>query len=533
MRRTKSLTVSASLAVGLVVSACMQPAPASLSDQQSPSGSPASTPATVAAGPPAMPVGTVAFFALGSCPEGWSAAPAVAGRTVVGLPSAGTPGGTVGDALGDLEDRVHTHTVGAVTASTTTVLAHSHTVDPPRSITPGWDSMEAHVVGGADSVAYIIGKPSHNHTVDIPAFESTAVGEHTHRVTLPEAQTSAASTSQAMSYLQLLACRNDSMTAAVMPTGTVAFFVLATCPEGWSELVEARGRAVVGLGSGATLLGTVGDPLGDLEERSHSHAVGPVTVETTAVANHVHSVNPPQTETTAYAAASVRVVGVINGDGYIIGAESHSHTLNIPAFNTAPAGGHSHRVTTRQTQTTGVDTRSVMPYLQLLACRNDSATVRATPPSTVVFSTLATCSAGWSELAEARGRAVVGLSVGGTVQGIVGDALGDVENRVHSHGFITQRYGTTAVPDHVHKVDPPSTMTSFFDLATARVQFPTDSLDAINREARHQHEIDIPPFDSAPAGGHAHEVTFQGTATTTASTGQVMPYVQLLACKKD
>ena len=43
-----------------------------------------------------------------------------------------------------------------------------------------------------------------------------------------------------------------------VPTGAVVFFDAAECPAGWSELTEARGRAVVGMnGSAATLLGTL------------------------------------------------------------------------------------------------------------------------------------------------------------------------------------------------------------------------------------------------------------------------------------
>jgi hypothetical protein len=60
------------------------------------------------------PSGQVAFFDLASCPDGWSAYNAVRGRYVVGVPSGGTMGASVGTALADQENRPtgqHTHTV--------------------------------------------------------------------------------------------------------------------------------------------------------------------------------------------------------------------------------------------------------------------------------------------------------------------------------------------------------------------------------------------------------------------------------------
>jgi hypothetical protein len=52
------------------------------------------------------------FFNLSSCPAGWTPVVAARGRYLVGLPSAGTLGGTDGTALSDVEDRPvgqHTH----------------------------------------------------------------------------------------------------------------------------------------------------------------------------------------------------------------------------------------------------------------------------------------------------------------------------------------------------------------------------------------------------------------------------------------
>ncbi len=59
--------------------------------------------------PGPIPSGLVAFFTSNTCPSGWSAASAVAGRLIVGAADDWSVGTTVGTALADKEDRGHTH----------------------------------------------------------------------------------------------------------------------------------------------------------------------------------------------------------------------------------------------------------------------------------------------------------------------------------------------------------------------------------------------------------------------------------------
>jgi hypothetical protein len=62
----------------------------------------------------------------------------------------------------------------------------------------------------------------------------------------------------------------------MLPAGAVSFFNLAACPTGWSELTAARGRYLVGLPSGGTLLQGVGTALTGGENRpvgQHTHGV--------------------------------------------------------------------------------------------------------------------------------------------------------------------------------------------------------------------------------------------------------------------
>jgi len=58
------------------------------------------------------------------------------------------------------------------------------------------------------------------------------------------------------------------------PSGAVMAFNLSSCPTGWSEFTQARGRYIVGLPSGGTLGGTAGTILSNLENRpagKHDH----------------------------------------------------------------------------------------------------------------------------------------------------------------------------------------------------------------------------------------------------------------------
>jgi hypothetical protein len=65
-----------------------------------------------------------------------------------------------------------------------------------------------------------------------------------------------------------------------VPSGAVMFFNLASCPTGWSELTQARGRYLVGLNSGGNLLTQVGTALSNQENR--------------AVGQHGHGLNDPE-----------------------------------------------------------------------------------------------------------------------------------------------------------------------------------------------------------------------------------------------
>jgi hypothetical protein len=61
----------------------------------------------------------------------------------------------------------------------------------------------------------------------------------------------------------------------IVPSGLVAFYNGTSCPAGWAELTQARGRYIVGRTVGGTNLAQVGTALTDQENRpagAHRHS---------------------------------------------------------------------------------------------------------------------------------------------------------------------------------------------------------------------------------------------------------------------
>lgn len=63
----------------------------------------------------------------------------------------------------------------------------------------------------------------------------------------------------------------EAVSGAGVPSGSVVMFNGAACPEGWSEVVAARGRTLVGLPAGGTVAGIAGSAFSNLENRPHNH----------------------------------------------------------------------------------------------------------------------------------------------------------------------------------------------------------------------------------------------------------------------
>jgi len=131
---------------------------------------------------------------------------------------------------------------------------------------------------------------------------------------------------------------------ASVPRGAVMFFNLVSCPTGWTELVGARGRYVVGLPASGTLAGTQGTALTDLENR--------------AVGTHNHGITDP-----GHSHGLVSVVARINAG------------WGTASWNASSDGGYSpgtqSAVTGITVNNTGVVAGTNAPYIQLRVCSKD------------------------------------------------------------------------------------------------------------------------------------------------------------------
>jgi hypothetical protein len=126
-----------------------------------------------------------------------------------------------------------------------------------------------------------------------------------------------------------------------IPTGAVMFFNLPACPSGWTELVQGRGRYVVGVPGGGTLLGTAGTALTNVEDRP--------------VGQHAHTVTDP----------------------------GHAHSYVNNGIFQAYCGSNFCQTQYGAAQTTGTSTTGLSvdpagavpgtnaPYIQLLMCQKD------------------------------------------------------------------------------------------------------------------------------------------------------------------
>jgi hypothetical protein len=136
------------------------------------------------------------------------------------------------------------------------------------------------------------------------------------------------------------------------PSGAVMFFDLGTCPTGWTAYNNARGRYLVGMGSGGTLGVTVGTALNDQESRAvgtHSHGI--------TDPGHSHAING--------SGASLQVPNAIisfNGRGPISA---------LPEAPNAFTTGIMPSTTGVTVDPAGAVAGTPAPYVQLLACQKD------------------------------------------------------------------------------------------------------------------------------------------------------------------
>jgi hypothetical protein len=165
-------------------------------------------------------------------------------------------------------------------------------------------------------------------------------------------------------------------------------FVEGACPAGWAEFTQAAGRTIVGLPAGGTLLGTVGTPLSNGENRAHTHPVDFPSHTSSSQAGHTHSFNPASqgvssagdhahtttgpTGTEGYTSQTSNCWAASNGHTHASSTNgSHTHTVDVGLAVSASSPAHSHTLDYPATNTGEAKTGDALPYFQLRACRKN------------------------------------------------------------------------------------------------------------------------------------------------------------------
>jgi hypothetical protein len=203
----------------------------------------------------------------------------------------------------------------------------------------------------------------------------------------------------------------------------------------------------------------------------------------------------------------------------------------------------------------GNDTFARQPVTpQLFALRAQVAeNVLSVPTGAVMFFNLPACPSGWSDLAAAQGRYLVGMPPGGTLAATVGTALSDKENRpvgIHTHGVTgsaaTGIAGTNSGNANISTSDGgghwhgpagfgkvfmvdhfPVTCTGYS--GTGGVQNTPLCGESTTAPAH----VSISAVDN----GHSHSISDPGHSHTIPAGGTVAgtpaPYLELRVCQKD
>ena len=161
----------------------------------------------------------------------------------------------------------------------------------------------------------------------------------------------------------------ESQVDGAVPSGTLAFFDLASCPTGWSEATSAGGRLLVALPSGGALGGTVGAPLSNQEAREHTHStdIGSLSFTTSSAGSHNHQW-AGNGATYASTGAPVPLPPALLSSG---STWTMPHFRLSGSYYTNNDGDHSHSGSVNPPRTTSSATDSGMPYIQYRLCERD------------------------------------------------------------------------------------------------------------------------------------------------------------------
>jgi hypothetical protein len=156
------------------------------------------------------------------------------------------------------------------------------------------------------------------------------------------------------------------------PSNLVVFTPTGTCPSGWTEYTDARGRAVVGLVASGTNVAIVGTALTNAEDRAsgqHAHGV--------TDPGHTHTQDAHAHGVTDSGHAHGQSLGTANVSIDAAGNDGIGNQNGAAATTTTTTGVTVNNATaTNVSATTGVTLGNAgnvastnAPYLQLKACR--------------------------------------------------------------------------------------------------------------------------------------------------------------------
>ncbi len=159
------------------------------------------------------------------------------------------------------------------------------------------------------------------------------------------------------------------------------------------------------------------------------------------------------------------------------------------------------------------------------------------PSGAVVFFNLPACPSGWTEHTEARGRTIVGMPNGGSLNWAVGTALFNLENRIHNHSFNAAVTTDTAgrhnhIWSQIQRVGNYVQWQSFASTGAWELIFQWEN--GVGSEGSGYYPLSAQPdltLYTSLGGTHTHDVSVGPTSTSDSTSA--FPYIQLLACRKD
>ncbi|MBU2652711.1 MAG: hypothetical protein KKA81_17425 [Bacteroidetes bacterium] len=190
-------------------------------------------------------------------------------------------------------------------------------------------------------------------------------------------------------------CDQPAPSSSGVPSGAVMTFDLASCPSGWSPLVGAQNRFIVGSGGLYVRNSSGGANTSSLSVAnlpSHIHSVDPPDTATTSAGTHSHTVNPDPASTSSNGnhshisqfgstgRASGGLGTMSNSSGTNVTdtsdtAGDHQHTVDIPSTTSSTDGNHPHSVNIASFSSGSTGSGSAFaimpPYLALLYCKKD------------------------------------------------------------------------------------------------------------------------------------------------------------------